>query len=105
MTKPKHPSQLVSSSEDSDFCTKLAKPTYFPRPQSCCVILYVFIHLISFLEANGWVGWIHWYDSCDMHFFRTTNADTLAWSSGREPSDVFQLLEHVYGAFDAAAKR
>lgn len=28
-----------------------------------------------------------------------------AWSSGREPSDVFQLLENVYGAFDVAAKR
>ena len=28
-----------------------------------------------------------------------------AWSSGREPSQVFRLLENVYYAFDALAQR
>ena len=32
-------------------------------------------------------------------------AGFTAWSSVREPSQVFRLLENVYGAFDAIAKR
>lgn len=30
---------------------------------------------------------------------------SIAWSSVREPSDVFHLLETVYQAFDECAKR
>jgi class 3 adenylate cyclase len=32
-------------------------------------------------------------------------AGFTAWSSEREPSQVFQLLETVYAGFDAIAKR
>ena len=32
-------------------------------------------------------------------------AGFTAWSSVRDPSQVFQLLEAVYGAFDKIAKR
>ena len=32
-------------------------------------------------------------------------ADFTSWSSQREPSQVFTLLEQIYGAFDTLAKR
>lgn len=49
-------------------------------------------------------GWIHWYD-CDGTKVIRTNAVITAWSSGRDPSDVFKLLEHVHLVFDEAANR
>ena len=32
-------------------------------------------------------------------------AGFTAWSSSREPTHVFQLLEHLYGEFDKLARR
>ena len=35
----------------------------------------------------------------------TTTLYTSAWSSTREPTQVFRLLESIYGAFDTLAER
>ena len=43
-----------------------------------------------------------------LHFNTISFADIVgftAWSSMREPSQVFALLEHIYSSFDAIAKR
>ena len=48
--------------------------------------------------------------SCIVHVFSHLSpsyvfSNVLAWASVREPSQVFMLLETVYGAFDGIAKR
>ena len=43
------------------------------------------------------------YPNCTVFF--ADIAGFTAWSSGRSPTQVFTLLEHVYGAFDKLARR
>lgn len=35
----------------------------------------------------------------------SSNLNSQAWSSAREPAQVFTLLENIYGAFDKLAYR